>query len=270
MDVLDAALLGLIQGITEFLPVSSDGHLSLARAVLGFAPGSGALFEVLLHQGTALSIAVVFRRDLVRLCGRLPILLRPSRWRMAWREDPVFRILVLMATSAVPAGVIGIAWGDEIESLFDVPMVAAVCLLVTGAMLLTTRWARPRHEPLGFKNTLVMGFAQATALLPGISRSATTITTGIWLGCDREDVGRFSFLMGLVPIIGAGLLKMRAVGDGAGPSMVPILVGIGIACATGIFALQMLLRFVARGRLHVFAPYCFAVGGLGIVILSVR
>lgn len=253
-------MLGLLQGVTEFLPVSSSGHLALARAALGFEPGGGALFEVFVHLGTALAIMTVFRSETFALLGTTPRLLFPPRWRDAWREERAFRQAVLIVASAIPATILGFAFQDEIEGLFDRVALVGGFLIVTGVILLASRWVRRGDGAVGFRTALVMGAAQAFAMLPGISRSGSTIVAGLAEGADREAVGRFAFLMGLVPIFGAAFVKSFDLGGDAGPGVPALVVGTLIAYASGVFSLKALLSLVARGRLSWFAPYCAAAG----------
>jgi undecaprenyl-diphosphatase len=260
MSWSDAIVLGLIQGLTEFLPVSSSGHLALARVFLDYDPPAGALFEVMLHLGTAISILVVFAEDVIPLLRATARGVVPSRWRTLWRESEAFRTVALVLLSAVPAGVFGLSFRHEIESLFDRPVVVGASLIATGLLLASLRLVRPGSDPVGVRGALAMGCAQAIAVLPGISRSGATICAGLYAGCDRAAVGRFAFLMALVPILGAAALELGDVGEGPGLPVGPVVAGALVACGSGILALRLLLRFTRMGRLYLFAPYCIAVG----------
>ncbi len=258
MTILDAVLLGLVQGLTEFLPVSSSGHLVLAHHFLGLSSGD-ATFDILLHLGTAASVIVVMRRELLGLLPALPLLLRPRSFGGAWRDSAPFRTLCLLALASLPAAVLGLALEETIDRAFGSPRLAALLLLVTAAILLVASRARDRGRPLGVRSALAMGLGQAVALLPGISRSGTTLSTGLLAGVERRTAVNFAFLMALPVILGAGLLRILT-GDGvASLSPAPMLLGVVTAFASGIVALRVLVRVVIRGRLWWFAVWCAAV-----------
>ncbi|MAB90804.1 MAG: UDP-diphosphatase [Planctomycetes bacterium] len=264
MTFLDATILGLLQGVTEFLPVSSSGHLALARDALDYAPPGGVLVEVLMHVGTALAIVVVFARDMVPLVAAGTKIFSPWSWRVAWETDEHFRLAALLVISAIPVAVVGLAFEDRVEALFDDTEFVGVMLVVTGCLLLMLHFMKPRgRAPVGLRATIVMGLAQAAAILPGISRSGSTITAGLLAGSSREAVGRFAFLMSLPPILGVAILK---VGDAevSNVDVGPLILGMAVAFASGVVALKLLLGFVARGRVALFAPYCLIVGVLAL------
>ncbi len=215
MSYVDALILGLVQGLTEFLPVSSSGHLVLAEKLLGLEFEGGVLLEILLHVGSALAILFVFRAEVRVLLPELPRLLQPHRFAIAWRERPRFRTVVLLLLSAVPAGVVGIALRKELLAVFDDVRLVGAFLVTTGVVLLSTRFARARGEDeVSWRTMICMALAQAVAILPGISRSGSTISAGLHAGGDRVQVGRFAFLMGLIPILGAAILEARDAGKG--------------------------------------------------------
>lgn len=250
--------------MTEFLPVSSSGHLALARSVLGYEAPEGALVEVLMHLGTALSIVVVFRADIMALLRAGLGLLCPWSWGAAWRNDEDFRLAVLILLSALPAAAVGLSFKDQIEGLFDMPVFVGFMLLVTAAILmLAGRGGETGGGSVGLRVALMMGLAQAVAILPGISRSGSTIAAGLLAGGSRDAVGRFAFLMALVPILGSAALEA---GDAVGSTapLGPLAFGCLIAFVSGLVALKVLLGFVARGRMALFAPYCVVVGLLAI------
>lgn len=265
MNTWEILLLGLVQGLTEFLPVSSSGHLALLRSLLGFAPETGASLEIALHAGTLLSILAVFRRETGALLADLPLLLRPGRYREHFATRPAFRAGVLILVSMIPAGALGILFKDRIASLFDRPAVVGACLIATGLLLASLRYAPKGRLPVSFRSAILMGFAQACALLPGISRSGSTIAAGLWAGCDRAEAGRFAFLMAIPPIAGAALLEALSGLDGR-IEILPLLLGLAVAFLSGTGALLLLLRFIRGGSLPWFAPYCIAAGLLAIAI----
>ena len=259
MDYLDAIILGMVQGLTEFLPVSSSGHLALANEFLGGTKDPGVTMEVALHLGTTFSILVVFWQEVWQLLRATPTLLHPRQWREAYETDRSFRWIVLILLSAIPVGLVGILLKDTIEAQFGNIKVVGSCLIVTGLLLMGLRCAPRGRLPITRGTALLMGFAQVLALLPGISRSGSTISAGLWCRGQREEVGRFAFLMSLPPILGAAALEARHVGEeGLAPSVA--LLGLLIAFLSGWVALRVLLKFLKSGHLHWFAPYCMLLG----------
>jgi undecaprenyl-diphosphatase len=267
---IDGVILGLVQGVTEFIPVSSDGHLVLVEALLGAKFEGGVLVEVLLHLGTLVATIAVFRREVAELLRALPALFRPKRWRESWHASAAFRTVIYIAVSAVPAGVAGLLLEDRVGELFGAPAIAAAFLMVNGVLLLTTRLARRGDRPIDLKIAAAMGCVQAVAILPGISRSGTTISTGLFAGGERESVGRFSFLMGLVPIAGAIALQLRKLDTIRGGDIGPIVLGMAVALVSGVIALRVLMRVVKHGRIHLFGPYCILAGAAAFAWLKLR
>jgi len=253
MSELEAAWLAAVQGLTEFLPVSSSGHLVILQGIM-HVPRQGIAFEVVVHLGTLVAVLAVYGRDIL---GLLAGALR--------REPASLRMLGLLALGSVPAGAAGLLLGDQVKALFDSPVTASVMLLATGGLLFATRWARPATRRPEAVSAVVIGLAQATALLPGISRSGSTISAGLFGGLDREEAARFSFLLSVPAIAGAGILELRGV-DSAELGL-HLAVGFVVAAVTGYSALRLLLRFVRRGRLHLFSWYCWAAGIAGILII---
>lgn len=268
MTWIEAALLGLLQGLTEFLPVSSSGHLALARMLFGGRAESGPLFEVVVHIGTLFAILFVFRDDVGRILRALPRAFRPDR---SGEPDPDRRLVWLIGLSAIPAGVTGILLRDSFDDLVSDPRLVGGCLIATGAFLLIgRRFAREPGGAITLKIALAMGFAQALAILPGISRSGSTIAAGLITGGARDAVGRFAFLMAVIPITGAGLLEAKDAfsGEEVTLPLAAILIGLVVSFLSGWLALKVLLAFVARGRLHLFAGYCFLLGLAAITLLD--
>ena len=256
MGALEAFLLGLVQGLTEFLPVSSSGHLELGKAVLGVDDG-GLAFSVVVHGATALSTIVVFRRDIVSLVRGLFVS------GEAGRTARGFAGLILL--SMVPVGVVGLVFKDAIEARLDGHLGAVgAALLVTAALLF---WAQRRGREGGRVGVLeagIIGCAQAVAVLPGISRSGATISAALLLGVDREEAARFSFLMVLPPILGATLLEVKdlldpAVEAGGAPTSA-LLIGAAAAFLSGWWACTAMMSLVKRNGFNGFAVYCAVVG----------
>ena len=261
MSLLDALLLGLIQGITEFLPVSSSGHLVMGQALLDIQI-PGVAFEVAVHVATLFSVLLVFRKRVIGLIVG------------AVRKDPqAWRYLGLLALATLPAVVVGLGAKDALEALFETPEVAGVALLITGSFLWTSRRALardPNRKP-GPREALLMGLAQAFAIIPGISRSGATVVVGLWLGVEAEEAATFSFLMAVPAILGAAILEapglMAGGGDlGAGP----LMLGSIAAAVAGVLAIWTFVAMLKRKSFHRFGPYCWGVGGLFLFYLLMR
>jgi undecaprenyl-diphosphatase len=264
---LKVVILGVVQGLTEFLPVSSKGHLVLARRLLGVTPPAGAgniLWEVLLHMGTLVAVVVVLRREVwMVLRGFVRGLLACRRGvRAALRAEPGFALALLLVLGSIPVGVVGVTLHNFLEGLFDRPSLVAGALVVTGTVLFATRYA-PKHVGDGRVNWLravIVGCAQAVAIVPGISRTGATISAGLFAGLERGEAARFSFLLSIPAVGGAGLLELRHVSRLPAEILAPFLVGGVVSAVVGLVALLLLLRVVQAGKLHHFAYYCWAVG----------
>ncbi len=264
METWEAVFLGIIQGLAEFLPISSSGHLVLFKEIFD-CPQAGLLFIVSLHVGTLVAVVIVlFPQVLEMLKGFLALgafILRRKKDR-ALLEDPGTRMALFITLATVPTGILGLVFKKCLDDLFSSVMLAGAMLLVTGAVLLATRWlprgASPKR-PVSMRDALVIGVVQGLAVLPGISRSGSTISAGLFLGLDRTLVARFSFLLSIPAILGALVLEIAGGGEAGAPAGLCVLGGLA-AAATGFFALKVLLRVVEKGKLHWFAPYCFAVG----------
>ena len=255
MEILRAAILGIIQGLTEFLPVSSSGHLELAKFFLGdqSVAEESMLMTVVLHAATALSTMVIFRKDILEILKGL--------FEFKNNEATSFSLKIIL--SMIPAALIGLFFEDLIESLFSqrIALVAGF-LIVTGLLLLLADRAKDTDKKVGYGSALMIGIAQAVAILPGISRSGATISTSVLLGIDRERAARFSFLM-VVPLI---LGKMaKDILDGAlAESAHPLALTVGFLAAfgTGLIACTWMIKLVKRAQLSIFAVYCFIVAAI--------
>ena len=259
MTWYEGVLLGLLQGATEFLPVSSSGHLVMGQSLLGVeVPGAG--IEVALHVATLLSVLIVYRSRVWTLITGV-----------ARRDSKQLGYAGLLLLASIPAAIAGIGFGDFFESLFDRPGVTAIALIVTGCVVWTARAALARGPDvaIGVRSALLMGIAQAAAIVPGISRSGATVVAGLWHGVRPAEAAAFSFLMSVPAVGGAALLKLpdlAAVGGaGAGAATVtsPVLLLAGAtACATGVAAIRLFRAMLARRSFHVFAPYLWVVGAV--------
>ena len=269
MNILQALWLGVLQGVTEFLPISSSGHLVLGKAILGVHT-EGVAYEVFVHFGTFLAILTVFWSDIWKIVVAVGHALRhpsPDNWSLRYREDPFFRVGILILLGTIPIVVVGVLFEHEIEAAFSNPLVVSLALIVTGSLLLGTRWIRPQDTRFGVVRAFVIGIAQAFAILPGISRSGTTIAAAMYIGAERSEAARFSFLLVLPAILGATMLEGVELLQTGIPShqIMTLFVGTIAAYCSGAIALKWLLGVIRRGRLDRFAYYCYAIGMVGLI-----
>lgn len=264
MNWLEALILGVIQGLTEFLPVSSSGHLEIGQALLGTSGEENLSFAVLVHTATVLSTLVVFYREVAQLFrGTFTTL----RWNA--EKDYVAKILVSM----IPVFIIGMFFKDEVEAFFgNGLLLVGICLLITAILLALSEWLQKKRQgtghEVGYKDAIIIGIAQACAVLPGLSRSGSTIATGLLCGVKKESVAQFSFLMVLIPILGEALLDLVDIIQGetsTGLELLPAIIGFVAAFVTGCFACRFMIEIVRRQRLIWFAVYCAIVGSVAII-----
>ncbi|BAO54679.1 undecaprenyl-diphosphate phosphatase [Nonlabens marinus] len=259
METFDAIVLGVIQGLTEFLPVSSSGHLELGKAILGdnSVPEESLMFTVVLHFATALSTIVVFRKDILELLKGL--------FSFQWNEETQFSVKIIL--SMIPAVFVGLLFEEEMESLFGGNvLLVGFLLLVTGLLLFLAGRAKNTGKAVSWKDAIIIGVAQAIAILPGVSRSGATISTSVLLGNDRTKAARFSFLM-VVPLILGKIAKDVMIGDlnMESSNSLPLLFGFFAAFITGLIACTWMISIVKKAKLHYFSYYCFAVGIVAII-----
>lgn len=260
MDILTAIILGIIQGLTEFLPVSSSGHLELGKALLGdnSIPEESLLFTVVLHFATALSTMVVFRKDIIDIVTGI--------LKFEWNDDMQF--LAKIVLSMLPAVVVGLFFEEQLEQLFNgnILLVGAM-LIVTGLLLFLADKAKHTNKDVSFANAFVIGVSQAIAMLPGISRSGATISTSVLLGNDKTKAARFSFLM-VVPLIFGKIAKDLLSGDlnFDSSNTLPLSLGFIAAFVSGLLACTWMIALVKKSKLSYFAIYCFIVGIIAIVV----
>lgn len=268
MEIIDSLILGLIQGLTEFLPISSSGHLVLGKALLSDSLDKSITFEVIVHFGTLCSIVVYYHRELADILTSLwELVTSPSEFSGRVSQDNNIKLSGFILLSMIPAMIVGFTLKEEIENYFLNPFMVSVMLLVTGAILFTTklRDSFPNHMKAG--SAFAIGVAQAFAILPGISRSGSTISLGLYLGIKREEVANFSFLM-VIPVIAGAMMmevkEMMEVGvlldDVAG-----LVTGFFAAFISGYFALKYLIILLRTKGIHPFAWYCWALGITGLI-----
>ncbi len=258
-------LLGTVQGLTEFLPVSSSGHLTLLQKLLHFDLGGGMFVNVMLHLGTLIAVMFVFRKDIIALFKK------------------PFKTLGMLVVATVPAGIVGLLFHEKIDSLFSGKgwlLDLAVCFAVTAGLLLITEIAAKKREgsELSWRHTVPMGLMQAVALFPGISRSGSTIAAGTFMGAKKEDVARFSFLLSIPVILGSvlvegvGIAKEPPFIESGGMLFLGVLLGVVAAAISGFFAIKVMMNLIAKANYKWFSLYlillsmtCFWLSALGVI-----
>lgn len=259
MTLFEAIILGIVQGLTEFLPVSSSGHIELGTYILDIESADNLLFSIIVHAATALSTIVVFRKDILEIIQDL--------LKFQWNEGTQFASKILL--SMIPIGVVGVLFEEEISAFFGGKiLLVGVMLLFTAALLSFSHFAPKKEGIVTFPKALLIGIAQTIAILPGLSRSGTTISVALLLGVDRARAARFSFLMVLVPILGGGFLKLLeflenpAIAEGI--SGTALVFGFLAAFIAGLLACIWMINIVKKGKLIYFAIYCAIVGFIAI------
>ncbi len=276
MDWLEALLLGVVQGLAEYLPISSSGHLQIAQDLLGLdLKGADALqFDVMLHVATVMSTIVILWHEFSGLCSSFFTLKRDENTSLVWK----------IIVSCIPIGIVGVFFKDQIEEFYGHSlMIVGICLLVTAVLLSFAYYSRTRKliiargssdsansgRPIGYVDAFIIGCAQAVAVLPGLSRSGSTIATGIILGNRRNQVANFSFLMVIIPILGQAVLDViKGISEGGfnnSVGIIPMLVGFIASFVVGCLACKWMLTLVKRGKLIWFAVYCAIVGTICLI-----
>lgn len=257
MSILEAIILGIVQGLTEFLPVSSSGHLEIGHAILGVDTSMNLTFDIIVHGATVLSTLVVFRKDIIELFAGL--------FKFQWNEPT--RYVALLIVSAIPVAIVGFLFEEQIEALFSGNVVfIGSMLLVTAALLATAYFVKKRKREINFFDAIIIGLAQTVAIIPGISRSGATIATGLIIGNNKDSLAKFSFLMVMIPILGANFIKIVS-GEFAVTDSVnawPLFAGFCAAFVAGLFACRIMINMVKKGKLIYFAIYCALIGLIAI------
>ncbi|MFH1332525.1 MAG: undecaprenyl-diphosphate phosphatase [archaeon] len=245
----EAFVLGLVQGVTEWLPVSSSGHLVLVQNFFGIS--EPVVFDVVLHLASLLVILFVFWKDIVKLVSGL----------LSFEKSSV-RFFLMLVLASVPVAFVGFFFNDFIKSIFNNNYTVGVSLLVTSALLFLSKYPRLKNKSLNFVNSFVVGVAQAAAILPGISRSGATISSGLMMGVKKEEVAKFSFLLFIPAIVGAGLFEINSISEVSNFSV--LFVAFLTALVFGFLSLKLLLSLIKKGKFHYFAWYCLF---LGLIVL---
>ncbi len=257
MNPLEASILAIVQGLTEFLPVSSSGHLALASTLLD-VPDGGLAFDIILHLGTLVAVFAFYWKDITALVRGI-----------INREKKSLLLAVTLMAGTVPVALGGLLLGDFIKELFSNMLFISCALAFTGTILFFSgrfKPARAENNPgITFKRGLIVGLAQTIAILPGVSRSGTTICTGLWAGLSREEAARYSFLLAIPAILGAAVKELPSASWSISPGI--IIIGFLVSAVVGFGALSLLVKFVKQGKLTGFAWYCWTVALAGLIFV---
>ncbi len=266
MGIIEAIILGIIQGLTEFLPVSSSGHLVIGSEILGLKNEENLTFAIAVHAATVLSTIVILHKDIWQILKGL--------FKFQWNEETQFVAKILL--SLIPVMIVGFFLKDYVESLFSSGLlIVGIALLVTACLLAFSYYATPKLKPeISYRDSFIIGLAQGVAaIFPGLSRSGSTIATGIILGNDKEKVAKFSFLMVLIPILGEAFLDLMKGDFSAEGTTIPtasLIAGFLAAFIFGCIACKWMINLVKKGKLIYFAYYCAIVGAIAIVYSIVK
>jgi undecaprenyl-diphosphatase len=257
MTFFEAIVLGLIQGLTEFLPVSSSGHLELGKIFFGIDPEESFFFTVAVHGATVLSTIVVFREEILKLIQGT------MQYRMNEETHYVLKIILSM----IPVGIVGLFFKQPLEALFNGNMIfIGSMLLVTALLLALAHFTRKRERKIGYLDAFIIGVAQAMAMIPGISRSGSTIATGLIIGNKKDEIARFSFLMVLLPVIGGFFIEVTKMPESERIGAGVIITGFITAFISGYIACRWMISLVKKSKLIWFSVYCIIVGLISILI----
>jgi len=262
LDYFTGIILGALQGLTEFLPISSSGHLVLAERILGGKASTGLIFEVMVHFATMVSVVIFFRVKIWRMIVSLIPPYTPDK-------IPALKLAGIIVIGTIPAAVIGLFFENYIESAFGSVSIVSIMLLITGVVLLSTRLIKSGNSSPNFKTGLLIGIAQSAALMPGISRSGTTIAAGLHLKLAPSAAAEFSFLLSLPAVFGATLLKSFDLASSpvSGGTIGPYITGAITAFIVGYLSIAWLMRIIKQGKFFFFGIYCIIIGVLGLVLL---
>lgn len=286
MSILQAVILGLVQGLTEFLPVSSSGHLAIMQNLLGVNTDTGALFDVLLHFATLLAIFAVLYRDIIKLVVDFFGIVRDSCINIgrffsnfsAIQKKPYIQLastsyrkfVIMLLVSTVPTGILGILLDDVVEAVSASLLIPGICLIASGCILFLSDLVNDGHKKpktANYGDAFAVGIAQGISTLPGLSRSGVTISAGLLCGFDRKFAVKYSFIMSMPAILGATLLKLKDVGGTSTLSsdVTAYIIGMAVAAAVGFFAIRIMLNVVLNRYFKYFAFYCLIAGAISII-----
>jgi len=265
MDIIQAIIIGIVQGLTEFLPISSSAHLIFIQELLG-AEEANLAFDVLLHFATLIAVVGYFYKDVI---GMIKAFLSSiadifsGNFKQGFKEDNYKKLAWMVIIGTIPVGLVGILFNKQIEAAFQTLTVPAFFLLITGILLYTSQRINVGSrniEKTGIKDSIIVGIGQALAIIPGLSRSGTTIATGLFLGFDKEFAAKFSFLLAIPAILGATLVHLKDIGTGLDSNITAYVFGFLAALVSGYLAISIVLKLIKEKSLDIFAYYCWIVG----------
>ncbi len=267
---IDSFILGLVQGLTEFLPISSSGHLVLAKEILN-VNNIPLTFDIFFHFATLLAVLTWFRADITNImrsfCSEGAGVFRGAGFS-GFRSNADIRIVFYIVIGTIPAALAGLLFKDRIEELFNAPVIVSYLLIITGLVLLSTRWCESGSKEISHRNAIIIGIVQAFSLLPGISRSGTTITAGLWTGVKPELSAKFSFYLAIPAILGAVILEFSSTPFQEIQANLLLLLTGGIAAyISGYFAISLIMKVIIRGKFFFFGVYCLITGIISIILL---
>ena len=264
MDAIQSLLLGIIQGITEFLPISSSGHLVLGKQILGVDVEPGITYEIVVHFGSLCSILIYYKKIIWDLTASgFQFIKSPIQQK----SDTNIKLIGFILVSMIPAMAIGFTLKDQVEAVFSSPLLVSIMLIVTGIILFSTRFVGETRKNVSLGRSFLIGIGQAFAMIPGISRAGSTISVALWLGVRREEAANFSFLM-LIPVIaGAMLLEVTEIVEVglSNAAITNLVIGFFAAFISGYYSLKYLIIILKKKGFHFFAFYCWVVGGIGVI-----
>lgn len=271
LNFFESIILGLVQGLTEFLPISSSGHLVLAKAVLNIQEAP-LLYDIFFHFATVLAVFTLYRNDIIKIffafIRGILFAAKGKGWRKNYESDKYLRLAVFIIIGSIPAAFIGLAFENVIKNVFTSEKSVAVFLWITGVILISTVLTISKAKQVSAGSAMLIGIGQAAALLPGISRSGATIATGLWLGIKPEDAVKFSFFLAIPAILGANILEFSAISMTVLKNEIWFLLAGGItAYLSGLAAIIILMKIIQRGRFFWFGIYCLIIGAITYVVV---
>jgi undecaprenyl-diphosphatase len=261
MEYLESIILGIVQGITEFLPISSSGHLVIFEHIFGLH-SKGIAFEVFVHFGTLLSVLAIYYHDVWMIIKNFFIGITHKNITDTYKNDSYFRLSIFLIIATIPSVLIGITIKSVIESIFHNLTIVGVNLVITGFVLFLTKFIKNGEKSVSSVKALLIGCAQMFAILPGISRSGLTISVGIFNGIPKSEAARFSFLLSVPAIFGAALLELTNIieQNNTGINLLTLFIGLVVSFIVGFIAIRFLLNVIQKGKFSWFSPYCFFAG----------
>ena len=272
MQPLQAVILGIIQGLTEFLPVSSSGHLVIFQHLFGLKEPE-LFFDICVHLGTLVAVIIFFRKEIeaiiISISRFVKLYFKKKVSFVYIFEDVDTKLAFLIVVGTIPTAILGLLFHKVADLLFSSVVIVGFMLLLTGALLFSTRWVKNVGESIthfSIKDALIIGLVQGIAIMPGISRSGSTIAIGLFLGLNRETAARYSFLLSIPAILGAAMLSLMDVSTYSAFPLTVSFIGAFTSCIVGYSALRLLVYIVKQGRLHIFAPYCWLAGVIALML----